>query len=55
VAHAILDLKFLGRELVLWKQSSYLKYSKNKLNKVYLHEKQKRAILDAMEGISWKW
>lgn len=36
-------------------QNSYLKYSKNKLNKVYLHEKQKRAILDVMDGINWKY
>ena len=30
---------------------SYLKYSKNKLNSAYLHEKSKEAILKCMEGI----
>lgn len=39
--------------LVKCTQDSYLRYSKARLNKAYLHEKAKGAILDAMEGIDW--
>ena len=39
--------------LVKCTQDSYLRYSKARLNKAYLHEKAKEAILDAMEGIDW--
>lgn len=46
--------RFFTNLLVEYTQNSYLKYSKNKLNKVYLHEKQERAILDVMDGINWK-
>lgn len=30
-----------------------MKYSKNRLNETYLHEKIKSAILDVMEGVSF--
>ena len=46
--------RFFTALLVSHTQDSYLKYSKSKLNEAYLHEKTKEAILNVMEGISWK-
>lgn len=34
-------------------QDSYLHYSKSKLNKAYLQEKMKQAIIGVMEGVVW--
>ena len=45
--------RFFTVLLVEYTQDSYLKYSKNKLNKVYLDDKIKQAILSVMEGLSW--
>ena len=45
--------RFFTALLVEYTQGSYLKYSKNKLNKVYLDDKIKQAILSVMEGVSW--
>lgn len=43
--------RFFTALLVEHTQDSYLKYSKNKLNEAYLHEKLKREILEVMEGV----
>lgn len=45
--------RFFTSLLITYTQDSYLKYSKNKLNETYLHEKIKQSIIDVMEGISW--
>lgn len=45
--------RFFTALLVEYTQDSYLKYSKNKLNKVYLDDKIEQAILSVMEGLSW--
>ena len=45
--------RFFTAMLAEYTQSSYLKYSKSKLNEAYLHEKMKQAILDVMEGVNW--
>lgn len=45
--------RFFTALLVKCTQDSYLKYSKNKLNEAYLHEKTKQLIMDRMEGICW--
>lgn len=34
-------------------KDSYLKYSKSKLNETYLHEKNRRVILESLEGIEF--
>ncbi len=46
--------RFFTALLTEYTKASYLKYSKSKLNKAYLQEKNKQAILDAMEGIVWR-
>lgn len=43
--------RFFTRLLMDITEETYLKYGKNKLNPVYLHEKNKAAILESMEGI----
>lgn len=45
--------RFFTALLAEYTQSSYLKYSKSRLNKVYLDEKVKHAILNVMEGVGW--
>ena len=45
--------RFFYAFLVENTKNSYLKYNKSKLNKVYLHEKIKQAVLDVIEGVSW--
>ncbi len=45
--------RFFTVLLIEYTKDSYLKYSKNTLNKSYLHEKAKQAILDVIEGIDW--
>ena len=35
-------------------KDSYLKYSKSKLNETYLHEKNRRVILESLEGIEFE-
>jgi len=44
--------RFFTTLLVEYTQNSYLRYSKSKLNEVYLQGRMKQAILDAMEGVS---
>lgn len=39
--------ELLGRKT----EGTYLHYEKNRLNPVYLHEKNKKLILDSMKGI----
>ena len=34
-------------------ENSYLQYRKNRLNPVYLHEKNREAVLQAVEGIEF--
>lgn len=46
--------RFFTVLLMEYTQDSYFKYSKNRLNGTYLHEKIKSAILDVMEGVSWR-
>lgn len=45
--------RFFTAILVEYTKDTYLKYSKSKLNEVYLRGKIKQAILDVMEGIQW--
>jgi hypothetical protein len=45
--------RFFTALLVEYTQDSYLKYSKSHLNKTYLHEKIKQAILDVIDGVCW--
>ena len=44
--------RFFTVLLVECTQDSYLQYSKSKLNRAYLHEKMKQAILGMIEGVS---
>lgn len=44
--------RFFTALLVEYTQGSHLKYNKHKLNKAYLHEKTKCAILNVIEGVS---
>ena len=46
--------RFFTVLLMEYTRDSYFKYSKNRLNGTYLHEKIKSAILDVMEGVSWR-
>lgn len=34
-------------------KDSYLRYSKSKLNKAYLHEKVKQAIMNVTKSVGW--
>lgn len=43
--------RFFTDFLIQYTQGTYLNYSKRKLNEVYLHEKNKKVILDTMEKI----
>lgn len=43
--------RFFTELLIQYTQGTYLNYSKRKLNEVYLHDKNKKAILDVMEKI----
>lgn len=43
--------RFFSDLLVQYTRGTYLHYSKRKLNEVYLHEKNKMAILCVMEKI----
>lgn len=45
--------RFFTALLMEHTQDLYLKYSKNKLNEAYLHEKTKQAILGVMAGVNW--
>ena len=44
--------RFFASLLVEYTKDSYLKYNKSRLNKAYLHEKMKQAILDVIDGVS---
>lgn len=46
--------RFFTALLVKYTQDTYLKYSKSRLNKAYLHEKMKQAIINVMKGINWQ-
>ncbi len=46
--------QFFTALLVEYTQDSYLKYSKSKLNEVYLQEKLKQAVLNVIEGVCWE-
>ncbi len=46
--------RFFTDLLVQYTQGTYLHYSKRKLNEVYLHEKNKMAILSVMEKIEFE-
>ena len=37
-----------------WKPATYMKYKKSRLNKFYLHEKNKDTILKSIKGIKFK-
>lgn len=43
--------RFFTNLLIQYTQGTYLNYSKRKLNEVYMHEKNKKAILHVMEKI----
>ena len=45
--------RFFTRLLTEATKDSYLQYSKAQLNKVYLHNRNKQAILDCIEGINF--
>lgn len=45
--------QFFTALLIQYSQDTYLKYNKKSLNKAYLHEKNKTAIINAMEGIDF--
>lgn len=46
--------RYFTKILVEKTKDSYLKYSKSKLNETYLHEKNRRVILESLEGIEFK-
>ena len=46
--------RFFTALLVEYTRDSYLKYSKNKLNEAYLHDRIKWAIFDVVEGVDWE-
>jgi len=46
--------RFFTALLVEYTQDSYLKYSKSRLNEVYLQGRMKQAVLDVMEGVCWE-
>lgn len=45
--------RFFTAVLVEYTKDSYLRYSKSKLNKAYLHEKVKQAIMNVIESVGW--
>ena len=45
--------RYFVRLLIEYTEGTFLKYTKTKLNPAYLHEKNKAAILKAMDGIDW--
>lgn len=46
--------RFFTALLVEYTQHSYFRYSKSKLNEVYLQGKLKQAVLNVMEGVCWE-
>lgn len=46
--------RFFTRLLTEATKDSYLQYSKAHLNKAYLHERNRQAVLDCIEGIAFK-
>ena len=46
--------RFFTALLVEYTQNSYFRYSKSKLNEVYLQGKLKQAVLNVMEGVCWE-
>ena len=46
--------QFFTKLLVDRTQNTYLKYQKKKLNEVYLHEKNKKAILKEIKGLRFE-
>ena len=46
--------RYFTKILVEKTKDSYLKYSKSKLNETYLHEKNRRVILESLEGIEFE-
>lgn len=45
--------RFFTAVLVEYTKDSYLRYSKSKLNKAYLHEKVKQAIMNVTKSVGW--
>ena len=45
--------RYFTKLLVQKTEMTYLKYQKAKLNPVYLHEKNKRTILDSIKGVEF--
>lgn len=46
--------RYFTKILVEKTKDSYLKYSKSKLNETYLHEKNRRMILESLDGIEFE-
>lgn len=46
--------QFFEKILIDQTKGTYLKYTKKELNEVYIHDKEKRAILEAMRPVSFK-
>ena len=45
---------YFTKLLIKQTEGTYLKYKKSRLNKVYLHEKNKDIILKSIKGIKFK-
>ncbi len=46
--------RFFTALLVEQTKDTYLKYTKSRLNEVYLQDKVKQAVLDVIKGVSWE-
>lgn len=46
--------RYFTELLIKYTEDTYLKYKKSTLNKVYLHEKNKKYILESIKGIEFK-
>lgn len=46
--------RYFTKLLIEQTEGTYLKYKKSRLNKVYLHEKNKDTILKSIKGIKFK-
>ena len=46
--------QFFTKLLMVKTENTFMQYRKGKLNPVYLHDKNKKAVLDTIEGIESK-
>ena len=51
---SVVKMDYFTELLIKYTEGTYLKYRKSTLNKVYLHEKNKKYILESIKEIEFK-